>query len=69
MINATLATLADQGWHVRIMTDHNGPKPAWRVWLRWPQGPLPHKEESKRVDTLEDAAAWLAETAGAWEWD
>lgn len=69
----TLAEILDQlledQWFVKISSAQKGPDPVWRVWLSWRQGPPPHKEESKRLDTLEDVATWLYNTMNNWRFD
>ena len=63
------------GWYIKLAVSAI-PLPGWKVWLRWPLPPNASKaeaerskEESKRCDTLAEAAAWLQETADNWEHD
>lgn len=64
-----LDQLLEDGWYVKISMAKQGPAPCWRVWLSWRQGDPPHKEASKRLDTLDEVATWLYNTMNDWEWD
>ena len=65
-VTPTINKLVEKGWHIKMMTDYTQPEPCWRVWLSWRKGQMPHKEESGRVVSLEQAAMWLETTAAAW---
>ena len=56
---AGLEALLREGWHIKIMSDTNGPRPKWRCWVSWRRGEMPHREESTKVATLAEAAAWV----------
>ena len=58
--------LAKAGWFVKFMSDHQDSL-RWRVWLRWPYGPLPHEEVSSDFETLSEATKWLKSTVDDWK--
>jgi len=64
----TLKKLAAAGWFAKLMIDQQEPKPLWRVWVRWPYGPLPHKEESDKFRTIKEAIDWLNKTTEDWRY-
>ena len=64
-----LDQLVDDGWYLKVTPAMLGPKKCWRVWLSWRQGDPPHKEESKRLDTLDEVATWLTNTAEGWSFE
>jgi hypothetical protein len=64
---AALEALMQAGWHIKIMSDTNGPTPKWRCWVSWRRGQMPHREESTKVATLKEAAAWVQATAEEFE--
>ena len=68
-LSTTLDALLDAGWFVKISSAARGPDPVWRCWLSWRQGDMPHKEESKKCATLDEAALWFRTTASTWNFD
>ncbi len=63
-----LDALINSGWYIKLVSDLDSrPEPCWRVWLSWRKGKMPHKEESTRVNSLEEAETWFTETAQQWD--
>ncbi len=65
-LGSVLEDLVDEGWYCKIAPDTGGPRRAWKCWLRWPQGELPHREESTKCSDLDAASKWFRETADNW---